>query len=106
MAKENDDKNAASEAVAAEEKPQKPKRPRALPTDALIILPLRNTVLFPSTIAPLTAGRPASAKGVEEAVRQEMPIGIVAQRDPKGDAPQPKDLYEVGTVGDILRMVS
>jgi ATP-dependent Lon protease len=106
MAKENDDKNAASEAVAAEEKPQKPKRTRALPTDALIILPLRNTVLFPSTIAPLTAGRPASAKGVEEAVRQEMPIGIVAQRDPKVDAPQPKDLYEVGTVGDILRMVS
>jgi ATP-dependent Lon protease len=106
MAKENDDKNAALEAAPAEAKEQKQKRPGALPTDALIILPLRNTVIFPSTIAPLTAARPASAKGVEEAVRQEMPIGIVAQRDPKVDAPQPKDLYDVGTVADILRMAS
>jgi ATP-dependent Lon protease len=106
MAKENIDKTAAKEAAPAEGKDQKPKRPGALPMDALIILPLRNTVLFPSTIAPLTAARPASVKGVEEAVRQEMPIGIVAQRDPKVDVPQPKDLYGVGTVGDILRMAS
>ncbi|MGH7768200.1 MAG: LON peptidase substrate-binding domain-containing protein, partial [Candidatus Binatia bacterium] len=106
MTNEEEKKIDKNEAVAAEAKEQKPKRPRSLPTDALIILPLRSTVLFPSTIAPLTAARPASVKGVEEAVRQEMPIGIVAQRDPKVEVPQPKDLYEVGTAGDILRLVS
>ncbi len=77
-----------------------------LPGDALILLPLRNTVLFPGTMAPLTFGRPVSIRAVQEAVRQEMPLGVVAQRDPKVDAPKPSDLFEVGTVADVLRMAS
>ena len=80
-------------------------KPRiAIPPGALVILPLRNTVLFPSTIMPLGVGRPASLQIIEEAVRQQTPIGFVAQRDPEIEVPQAKDLFEVGTAADILRM--
>jgi ATP-dependent Lon protease len=75
-----------------------------IPAGALVILPLRNTVLFPATIMPLVIGRTASLRVVEEAVRQQLPIGFVAQRDPTIEAPQPRDLYTVGTSADILRM--
>jgi ATP-dependent Lon protease len=75
-----------------------------IPAGALVILPLRNTVLFPATIMPLVIGRTASLRVVEEAVRQQLPIGFVAQRDPTIEAPQPGDLYTVGTAADILRM--
>lgn len=75
-----------------------------IPEGALLILPLRNTVLFPSTVMPLVVGRKASLQAVEEAVRQQLPVGLVAQLDPKVDAPRPEDLYPVGTAADILRM--
>lgn len=77
-----------------------------LPGDALIILPLRNSVLFPSTVVPLTLGRKSSVQAVEEALRQEMPIGVVVQRDPKVESPGPQDLYPIGTVAEILRLVT
>jgi ATP-dependent Lon protease len=80
-------------------------KPRVqIPPGALVILPLRNTVLFPSTVMPLTVGRPSSLQAIEEAVRRQLPIGVVAQRDPKIEVPQPKDLYEIGTTADVLRM--
>ncbi|MBI2089990.1 MAG: endopeptidase La [Deltaproteobacteria bacterium] len=75
-----------------------------IPPGAMLILPLRNTVLFPSTVLPLVVGRKASLQAVEEAVRQQLPVGLVAQRDPKLEAPKPEDLYPVGTAADILRM--
>ena len=75
-----------------------------IPAGAMVIIPLRNRVLFPSMIMPLTVRRPARLQAVEETVRQELPIGFVAQRDPKIEAPQPKDLYEVGTAADVIRM--
>ena len=66
-------------------------KPRSqIPPGTLVILPLRNTVLFPSTVMPLAVGRPSSLQAVEEAVRQQLPIGIVAQRDPKIEVPQSK----------------
>src|SRR5213594_299458 len=80
-------------------------KPRALP-DALVILPLRNTVLFPATVAPLTIGRPGSAQAIQEAVRKETPIGIVAQKDWKIELPKPQDLHQIGTIADILRLVT
>ena len=76
------------------------------PEDALIILPLRNSVLFPMTLAPLSFGRKMSVKAVEEAVRREKPIGVICQRDPKTDAPQPIDLHSLGTAAEILRVVT
>jgi ATP-dependent Lon protease len=75
-----------------------------IPPGALVILPLRNTVLFPSTVMPLTVGRSASLQAIEQAVSQQLPIGIVAQRDPKIEIPQPNDLYDIGTSADILRI--
>ncbi len=75
-----------------------------IPAGALIIIPMRNRVLYPSMVMPLMVGRPARLQAVEEAVRQQLPIGFVVQRDPNMEAPQPKDLYEVGTAADVLRM--
>jgi ATP-dependent Lon protease len=71
---------------------------------ALAIVPLRNTVLFPNTVMPLTIGRPSSLLAVEDAVRKQLPIGIAAQRDSAVEAPQITDLYEIGTTADVLRM--
>jgi len=76
----------------------------AWPDDALIILPLRNSVLFPLVLAPLSFRRKMSVQAVEEAVRREKPVGVVCQRDPVTAAPQPIDLYSVGTTAQILRV--
>ncbi|HVO91589.1 MAG TPA: LON peptidase substrate-binding domain-containing protein, partial [Terriglobales bacterium] len=75
-----------------------------IPAGALAILPLRNTVLFPNTVMPLTIGRPSSLMAVEDAVRKQLPIGIVAQQDSTIETPQIKDLYEIGVTAEILRM--
>ena len=75
-----------------------------IPPGALAILPLRNSVLFPYTVMPLTIGRPSSLLAVEQAVRQQLPIGVVLQREAATDAPLSKDLYEIGTTADVFRM--
>jgi ATP-dependent Lon protease len=91
--------------MKAEETESPKSRPRLIiPAGAMAILPLRNTVLFPATIMPLVVGRQASLRVVEEAVRQQLPIGFVVQRDAAIEAPQPKDLFSVGTAADVLRM--
>ena len=67
--------------------------------DAISILPVRNTVLFPSSMIPLTIGRESSVKLVEEINSQdERYVGIVTQRDPSVDDPQEIDLHSVGTL--------
>lgn len=75
-----------------------------IPAGALVIIPMRNRVLFPSMVMPMMVNRAARRQAVEEAVRQQLPIGFVVQRDPNLDTPQPKDLYTVGTAADVLRM--
>ena len=82
----------------------KPSRRISVPPGALLILPLRQAVLFPSTAMPLVVGRPASLQSVEEAVRQQLQVGFVAQRDPGVELPQPEQLFTVGSSADILRM--
>ncbi len=84
----------------------KPKPRLQIPPGALVILPLRNTVLFPATVMPLVVGRPVSLQAVEEAVRQQLPIGLIAQRDPKIENPKPEDLHRTGTAADVIRMFS
>ena len=69
-----------------------------------MILPLRQAVLFPSTVMPLVVGRPASLQAIEEAVRQQIQVGFVAQRDPSIEAPAPENLFSAGTSADVLRM--
>ena len=80
--------------------------PPALPEDALIILPVRNTVMFPGVVLPLSIGRPRSIAAAQEAAKQERPIGILQQKDGSVDNPQCTDLYEVGTEAVILRYVT
>jgi len=87
-----------------ESAPRESKLSGQIPPGSLAILPLRNSVLFPYTVMPLTIGRPSSLQAVEDAVRHQLPIGIVVQKDAAVDAPQIKDLYEIGTTAEVLRM--
>ncbi len=72
--------------------------------ERLVIIPLRSRVLYPSMMMPLMARSAARRQIIEEAVRQQIPIGFVTQRDPNVETPEPKDLYTVGTAADVLRM--
>jgi ATP-dependent Lon protease len=76
-----------------------------LPADAIAIVPVRNTLLFPSVVMPLSVARPRSVAAVQHAVRAQAPIGVLLQRDPEKADPGAADLYEIGTVGTILRYV-
>jgi ATP-dependent Lon protease len=78
----------------------------ALPQDALILLPVRNTVLFPGIVMPLAIGRPRSLAGAQEALRGQRPVGILLQKDPMVDEPSDQHLHRVGTVAEILRYVT
>ena len=71
----------------------------------LSILPLRNTVLFPQVVVPLAVGRPKSVKLIEDAVQSEKPIAILTQKNPETDEPSLEDMYEIGTVARILKVV-
>jgi len=71
----------------------------------LSILPVRDTVLFPNAILPLTVGREASLKLISDLKEDEKFIGVVAQRDPRVDNPQPVDLYQIGTVAFVHKII-
>ena len=79
---------------------------RPLPADALIILPVRNVVLFPGLIVPLAVGRERSRAAAQEAVRLQRPIGILLQTKPDVDDPKPEDLHWVGTTATVLRYIT
>lgn len=78
--------------------------PPAIP-DILPILPVRNTVVFPGSIMPLSVGRPESIKLLEESLPQSRMIGVIAQRVAEKDQPEPDDLYRVGAVCQVLKLV-
>ena len=78
----------------------------AIPEDALIIVPVRNMVLFPGMILPIGVGRAGSIAGAQQAVKSERPIGIVLQRNPEVDNPGLDDLGAVGTIANVLRYVT
>jgi ATP-dependent Lon protease len=80
--------------------------PRPLSDDVLIILPVRNLVLFPSIVLPVSMSRERTIAGAQEAVRTERKVGFLLQRDPQNNHPGPDDLYQVGTVASVLRMVT
>lgn len=71
----------------------------------LAVLPLRNTVLFPQVVVPLAVGRLKSVKLIEDAVEQDRPIAVITQRNPETDSPTPEDLFEIGTIARILKVV-
>ncbi len=73
--------------------------------DILPILPLRNTVLFPGVIIPITIGRDRSVKLIKDAENGNKMIGVVAQKDFDIELPEIKDLHKVGTIATILKML-
>lgn len=77
-----------------------------LPDDAIVIVPVRNMVMFPGMIVPISIGRESSINAAQYAVKAECPVGILTQRNPEADAPTPDDLYSMGTVASILRYVT
>ncbi|MFN2426021.1 MAG: endopeptidase La [Candidatus Binatia bacterium] len=79
---------------------------RPLPSDAIIVVPLRNAVLFPGVISPIAIGRTSSVAAAREAARTESSVGFLLQRDPQKDDVAPGDLHGVGTAGQIARMVA
>ncbi len=76
------------------------KAPEVLP-----ILPLRNTVLFPGVVIPITVGRQKSLKLIQDASRTDKFLGTVTQIDGSVDDPEKKDLYKIGTVAQILKIL-
>ncbi len=78
----------------------------SLPSDAFIVVPVRNTVLFPEIVFPITLGRPSTIAAAQQAVREQRQILIVLQRQAEKDDPRPDDLYQVGTVTNIVRYVT
>src|ERR1700688_1620393 len=77
-----------------------------IPEDATIILPVRNMLLFPGMVLPLTIGRPSSIAAAQEAARSGRKIGLLLQDDPGIEQPGPEHLRRVGTVAEILRYVT
>ncbi len=71
----------------------------------LPLLPIRDAVVFPSMILPLFVGRDVSAHAIETAIEGDRLLALVTQRDPEVDDPGPDDLYAVGVVGMIMRMM-
>lgn len=77
-----------------------------LPSDAVILVPVRRLVLFPGLILPITIGRAKSIAAVQQAVREERQIGIILQRDAENDDPGPDDLHRIGTLANIVRYIA
>ncbi|HEX5375715.1 MAG TPA: endopeptidase La [Solirubrobacterales bacterium] len=73
--------------------------------DALPVLPLRETVTFPETLTPLAVGQERSIKLVDDVLGANRMLAMVAARDPENEEPGPKDLYGVGVVGVVARML-
>jgi len=73
--------------------------------DSVPILSLRNTVLFPGVVLPISIGRPRSIQLIKDAYRTDKIVGTVAQKDPDIENPEYADLHNVGTIGQIVKLL-
>lgn len=71
----------------------------------IALLPLRNTVLFPGVVLPITVGRDKSIKAVNDAYKTDKLIGVIAQKDSNVEDPEIKDLEQIGTVAKIVKQI-
>jgi len=90
----------ASSDPAADGKDEKVKLPDELP-----ILPLRGVVVYPNTAVPLTVGQPRSIKLVDDVVAGDKLVGLVAALNPEQETPGPDELYRVGTIATVHRLL-
>jgi ATP-dependent Lon protease len=79
---------------------------RALPADAVIVVPVRDVVVFPGMVAPIAVGRPRSIAAAQQAVREQRQIGILMQRDAKVADPEPIDMHRMGTIANVVRYIT
>ncbi|MGC3981324.1 MAG: endopeptidase La [Steroidobacteraceae bacterium] len=79
---------------------------RTVSDDMLIILPMRNLVLFPGVVMPVAMKRPGTVAAAQEAVRAERQVGFLLQKDAEEDQPGTDGLYRTGTVANVLRYVT
>jgi ATP-dependent Lon protease len=77
-----------------------------LPPDALIIVPVRNTVLFPGLVLPITVGRPKSIAAAQQAVRDQRQVGILLQRAAEIEDPTAIDMHRMGTLANVVRYIT
>ncbi|UQA58170.1 endopeptidase La [Polyangium aurulentum] len=83
-----------------------PSRPPASGEDSVPILPLRNSVLFPMSVVPINVGRPRSVRLVEDLLgRDRALVGVISQRTPETDEPTFKELYSVGTIARVVKVI-
>jgi len=73
--------------------------------ETIPVLSLRNTVLFPGVVLPISIGRPRSVQLIKDAYRSDKIVGTVAQRDPDIENPGFNDLHKVGTIGQIVKLL-
>src|SRR5437868_9494630 len=71
----------------------------------IALLPLRNTVLFPGVVLPITVGRDKSIKAVSDAYKADKLIGVVAQKDSAVEEPTVSDVEEIGTIAKIAKLI-
>jgi ATP-dependent Lon protease len=76
------------------------------PSDALIVVPVRGTVLFPGLVLPITVGRPGSVAAAQQAMREQRQLGILMQRNPDEADPRPADMHRVGCVANLARYLT
>jgi ATP-dependent Lon protease len=81
-------------------------RPISIPQDAVPIVPVRNTVLSPGMLAPITLCAPSSVAAAQQAVREQRQIGILLQQDPELGEAGPDDLYRMGTIANVIRYLT
>jgi len=77
-----------------------------LPADALIVVPVRNVVLFPGLVLPITLGRPKSVAAAQQAVRDQRQVGILLQRAADVADPDGIDMHRMGTVANLARYIT
>jgi ATP-dependent Lon protease len=74
-------------------------------SEILPILALKNTVLFPGIVIPITVGRDKSIRAIQKAYKEDRIIGVLSQRDASVEDPSPKDLYSIGTIARIVKLI-
>jgi len=92
--------DAASRASEEGDKHEGQKYPDVLP-----ILPLRGVVVYPNTAVPLTVGQPRSIRLVDDVVGGDKLVGLVAALDPEKEVPGPGELYQIGTIATVHRLL-
>jgi ATP-dependent Lon protease len=100
-----EEKLSAKESASAGGAPTSPPS-LPLPPDALIVVPVRNTVLFPGMVLPITLGRPKSVAAAQQAVRDQRQVGILLQRAAEVEDPTAIDMHRMGTLANIVRYVT